>query len=113
QNRAGNMTAVAAIEGQRLENEYNLAFDIYRNFSTELEQLKVKLNQDTPVFTVVESVRVPYRRSFPRRRIIMMFSCVVGVMLGIVFIGYKQYLSGYFRMDKNILTTGRQQEHTG
>lgn len=75
----GTVSATAQLEAQRLEREYSLAFDLYRQFSSELEQARIKRAQDTPVFTVLEQVVVPHRRSSPRRGVILLAAFVLGM----------------------------------
>ncbi|MCC5926541.1 MAG: hypothetical protein JJU41_08265 [Bacteroidetes bacterium] len=82
----GTLSATAQIEAQRLQSEFNLALEIYRNFTTELEQARIKQNRDTPIFTVLESVTVPNNRSTPRRGLTLILSMILGVFFGVVVI---------------------------
>lgn len=75
------VSAIAQIESQRLQREYNLAFDVYRQFATELEQARIKKAQDTPVFTVLEQVVVPNKRTSPRRGKTVLFFVIIGVLV--------------------------------
>jgi hypothetical protein len=36
------VTSLAQAESQRLQNEYNLAFEVYKGLATQLEQAKIK-----------------------------------------------------------------------
>ena len=55
----GVISAAAAIEQQRLQSEYNIFFEIYRQLASDLENKKVALEEKVPVFTVFEPVYVP------------------------------------------------------
>jgi uncharacterized protein involved in exopolysaccharide biosynthesis len=44
---------------QQLQNEFTLAFSLYNQYSIQLEQAKIQLIKDAPLFTVVEPVYVP------------------------------------------------------
>jgi uncharacterized protein involved in exopolysaccharide biosynthesis len=81
-------SAVAMIRETRLENEHDLAFTIYSELARQREQARIKVKEDTPVFTVVEPVTVPFRRSAPRRAFIMAVSVMLGLFggMGVVFI---------------------------
>jgi len=78
------VSAVAQIERQRLEREFELAFEVFQQLSMELEQARIKKNQDTPVFTVLEQVSVPAERSSPRRGLILLVAGFVGVSAGLI-----------------------------
>lgn len=87
----GTLSATAQIEAQRLQSEYNLAFELYRQFSTEREQSRIKQNQDTPVFTVLEQVVVPNSRTSPRRSRDLLSALLLGVGAGLGIIWWRQY----------------------
>ncbi|MCK5278141.1 MAG: hypothetical protein KAK04_06370, partial [Cyclobacteriaceae bacterium] len=50
------VTAYALTEYQRLQTEYNISFEVYKGLATQLEQAKIKVKEETPVFTVLEPV---------------------------------------------------------
>jgi len=75
--------AVAQIERDRLQREFDVTFEVFQQFSLELEQARIKKNQDTPVFTVLEQVSVPTQRSSPRRSLVMLVAGFIGVMIGL------------------------------
>jgi uncharacterized protein involved in exopolysaccharide biosynthesis len=56
-------SAVARIEQVRLQNEATLAFEVYQELSRQFEQAKIKVNQDTPVYDVLEPAIVPLDRA--------------------------------------------------
>ena len=91
-------TATAQIELQRLQSEFNLAFEIYRNFSTELEQARIKQNRDTPIFTVLESVTIPNHRTYPRRGATLLLSIFLGAFFGLVIISGRMIIN-HFDLD--------------
>lgn len=87
----GTLSATAQIEAQRLQSEYNLAFELYRQFSSEREQSRIKQNQDTPVFTVLEQVVVPNSRTSPRRSRDLLSAIFLGVCAGLGMIWWRHY----------------------
>lgn len=76
------VTAYAQTERQRLQNEYDINFEVYKGLATQLEQAKIKVKEETPVFTVLEPVRVPAEKSSPRRMLILGSSVIVGFVIG-------------------------------
>jgi len=81
------VTALAQAESNRLQNEYNLAFEVYKGLASQLEQAKIKVKEETPVFTVFEPVNVPFEKSSPNRKIILVLSVFLGgaISIGIIF----------------------------
>ncbi|MBU2916049.1 Wzz/FepE/Etk N-terminal domain-containing protein [Reichenbachiella agariperforans] len=71
-------SATAQIELRRIENEYNVAFEVYKGLASQVEQMKIKLKKETPVFTVLEPVRVPEDKSKPKRAVVLVIFCLFG-----------------------------------
>ncbi|MFN0097612.1 MAG: GNVR domain-containing protein [Gemmatimonadaceae bacterium] len=86
------MSATAQIDRDRLQRDFDLAFEVYQQFSRELEQARIKMNQDTPVFTVLEQVSVPTDRTSPRRAQIVLMALFIGALIGVGRIGLRQLL---------------------
>jgi uncharacterized protein involved in exopolysaccharide biosynthesis len=53
------VTALGQAESQKLQNEYDVAYEVYKGLASQLEQAKIKVKEETPVFTVLEPVKVP------------------------------------------------------
>jgi capsular polysaccharide biosynthesis protein len=79
ENRNVN-TSLARSEEERLHAEYNLAFGIYDQLAKQKEALKLQINERTPIFTILEPVKIPVEKSKPRRLIILIISLFVGVI---------------------------------
>lgn len=80
------ITARAQSEQQRLQNEYNLAFEVYQSLAQQLENAEIKVKEDTPVFTMVEPVSIPVEKSKPKRGLIIIISLFLGIVTGITSI---------------------------
>jgi len=69
---------------QQLQNEFALAFSIYNQFISQLEQARIQLKRDTPLFTMVEPVYIPEAVSADPNKAI--FSYVsTGILIGMLF----------------------------
>jgi len=86
------VTAMAQTEQQRLQNEYNVAFEVYKGLANQLEQAEIKVKEETPVFTVVEPVKVPVEKSKPRRILILIISIALGVFASLVLLLLNNFL---------------------
>jgi hypothetical protein len=80
-------TAKATTELERLESEYNLAFGIYSNLAQQLEQARIKVQKDTPVFSTLEPPVLPTSPNIPDRISILVLSIFLGLFLAIIVIG--------------------------
>lgn len=83
----GRLTAVAQTEDQRLQSEYDLAFNVYNTLARQLEEARLKVQEETPVVKIIEPAVVPKEKSAPKRRMIMIVCVFLGgfIGLGIVF----------------------------
>lgn len=70
----------AQTQQERLRNEMELAFNVYNQTAQQLQVAKAKVQEDTPVFTVVEAATVPLRASKPSKAMILIgFVFLAGV----------------------------------
>lgn len=77
---------VARIEEQRLQSEYTLAQSIYADLSLRLEQAKLKVKEEKPVFKVLEPSKVPLNKSGPKRLLSGIIFAVAGGLLSLCYI---------------------------
>jgi len=75
--------ASALTSEQNLQAEYNLAFNIYNTLSQQLEQAKMKVQEKTPVFKVMDPAKVPLQKSKPRTSLILLGMLFLGVFIGV------------------------------
>ena len=69
----------------RLESELLTASSVFDNIVSQLEQVKLQVTKDTPVFSIIKPVVFPNEKSGPKRILIL----IVWLSLGAVFsIGY-------------------------
>jgi len=85
--------ATAKTEETRLSSQYNLVYGIYSELAKQLEQAKIQVKQDTPVFTIIEPVSVPTKRSKPNRPMILFIWLFLGGVIGTGIVFGKGYYS--------------------
>jgi len=83
-------TAVFLSELQKLESEYQLQQNILMSLASEYNNNKIKLNKDTPIFSVLDEVSVPNQRSKPKRSQIVLIYMFSGLIISIVYIIAKE-----------------------
>lgn len=76
------ISASAQITEQNLQSDYTLAFNLYNTLAQQLEQAKLKVQEKTPVFKVVEPAKVPLGRFSPKAGIILITMFFLGGFLG-------------------------------
>ena len=85
-------TARFMAELQKLESEYQLQENILTNLALEYNNNKIKLNKDTPIFSVIDEVSVPNVRSEPKRTQLIFIYTFIGLILSVGFILGKESL---------------------
>ena len=86
-------TAKFMAESQKLESEYLLQQNILTNLASEYNNNKIKLNKDTPIFSVLDEVSVPNERSKPKRSLIALIWVFLGVVLSTGYLLVKEPLA--------------------
>lgn len=59
------------VERERLQNEVSLAYGVYSQVSQQLQMAKAKVQEITPVYTVVQPATVPLRAAKPNKMMIL------------------------------------------
>ena len=59
------------IEQERLRDKLNISSQIYQQAATQLEIIKAKIQEDKPVFTILEPASVPLKASSPQKMMIL------------------------------------------
>lgn len=80
-------------EYERLQNEMNISFEVYKALASKLEQAKIKVKEETPVFTVLEPVKIPVDKSKPKRLLILIGMGAFSLTVSISIILFK-FLTG-------------------
>jgi hypothetical protein len=85
-------TAVMMNEVKRLESEYNLAFSVYTELAKQLEQAKIQVSKQTPIFSIIQPVTIPSEKSGPFRAIILIGWFFFGIISSVAYILGKDYV---------------------
>lgn len=85
-------TAIAKTEVQRLQTEYEILFSVYTELAKQLENSKIQLKKETPIFSIIEPISVPAKYSKPNRKRIIFIWIMLGIVIGIGWVFGKIYL---------------------
>lgn len=70
----------------RIESELSIAQNVVQQLASQVEQAKLQVNKDTPVFTTIKPVTVPYKKSAPKRSLIVVFSLMIGFVFSCIYV---------------------------
>lgn len=81
------------VEQERLENEMRLAYNVYTSVAQQLQIAEAKVQEITPVYTVVQPASIPNKASKPKKALILIgivfltgIGCVGWILFGRSFI---------------------------
>ena len=104
-------TRSANITRERLENEASLAFNLYNETALQVQNAKSKVQEVTPVYTIITPATVPIKKSSPRRGLILagfIFLSFVGGSAWILF--GSPMLKEYKRKSKELKEASEQSD---
>ena len=69
----------AEAESERLQQEMNLAYQVYSQIATQLEAARIKEQEAKPVFAVLEPVAIPNQKAAPSKaKMLVIFTFLAG-----------------------------------
>jgi capsular polysaccharide biosynthesis protein len=87
------VSSLPQVNTSRIQKKYDISNSVYQELAKQLEQAKIQVSKDTPVFTIVEPVTVPNQRSKPNRMGILFIWIFLGGLSGMGIIYGKKYIS--------------------
>lgn len=87
------VTASILNQLQQLEAEQTFSFTIYTELAKQVEQSKLQVAKDTPVFSIIQPVTIPTQKSSPRRPLILVIFSVFGFISGMGYVLLSDFLS--------------------
>jgi LPS O-antigen subunit length determinant protein (WzzB/FepE family) len=85
----------------RLESEVNISESIVQQLASQVEQAKLQVNKDTPVFTTIKPVTIPFERSAPKRSLIVITFLFLGFVLSCGYVLVKEPASAILKSIKS------------
>jgi hypothetical protein len=80
----GELTTLARTREQQLQGDFDLQFTLYKNMAERLEEARLKLQENTPVVTVISPAAIPGKKSEPRRALILVMFVIAGLGVAVV-----------------------------
>lgn len=98
----GNMNVTSAryrINQEKLQNESNLTYSTYNQMAQQVQMNKIKVQDDTPVFTIIQPAIEPLTPSNPKKKLIVFGSILMSVVCSIIWL-IKEPLSNQIKKFK-------------
>ncbi len=70
----------------KLQNEFDLKKMIFQNIALQLEESKIKLEEVTPIFTIIKNPKIPIDKDSPNRSLIVIFYAIIGFLISLIII---------------------------
>ena len=80
-------------EQERLKNEMTLTFNVYNTLAQKLEQDKLRVQEQTPVYTVISPATVPLKASTPKKPLILAGFLFLALFGGVGYLFVKDLLA--------------------
>lgn len=84
----GIITRSGLVESERLQNEMNLAFSLYNNTAQQYQLARAKVQEITPVYSVLQPATVAVKHTKPSKPLILIafvFLAVAGASVWVLF----------------------------
>ncbi|MFL0131204.1 capsule biosynthesis protein, partial [Tenacibaculum maritimum] len=91
----GLVTSRSQSRLESLQSEYNLAYNVYSELAKQLEQQKIKLKENTPLFTTIEPVSVPVTKSSIKGILVLVVWLFLGGCLGVGSILGRKWINDF------------------
>ena len=76
-------------EQERLKNEMTLTFNVYNTLAQKLEQDKLRVQEQTPVYTIIQPATVPLKAASPKKPLILIGFVFLAIFSGIGYLFIK------------------------
>lgn len=84
-------SAKAKMEEEWINAESTLSMNIFSELSKQLEQTRIQLKEETPVFTIIKPIKVPSEKSQPRTLLFLIVSLFLGLIIGTTLVFWRAY----------------------
>ncbi len=88
-------------ERDKLEAEFQIINAVVTELSKQVEQVKLQVSKDTPVFSTIKEAVIPNKRTSPKRTQLVIIFGFIGVVISTVFILTKDILFDVFNEVKS------------
>ncbi len=73
-------------ERSKLESEFNIINAVVTELAKQVEQAKLQVTKDTPVFSTIIEAVIPIKRTSPKRTLMVLIFAFIGFILSIIYV---------------------------
>ena len=81
----------------KLESELAIVNTVYQELSKQVEQSKLQVSKDTPIFSVIKPATVPNLRSSPKRVLMIVVYTFIGLILSCLIVLIKRPVLSFIK----------------
>ena len=96
----GNMSIRNQTEEQRLESNYQVAFNLYNTLVQQREQAKLRVQEQTPVFNTLEKAKVP-KNDETSGKVVLIFSVFLSIVASFAWLIIRDRIKPVLQSSKN------------
>jgi len=88
----------------RLVAEFDITSAVYQELAKQVEQARIQVSKDTPIFTIIDPVVIPNRKTSPKRTLIVLGYAFFGFFIGLFYALFKE---PFAKIRKQLLESSR------
>ena len=88
-------------EKNKLESEFQIISAVVQEISKQVEQAKLQLKKNTPVFSTIQEAVVPLTRASPKRKQLVLIFGFLGFTFGVIYVLTKKTIKEILFQIKN------------
>ena len=88
ENRGGMESARLSMRRQQIQRRVTVLQQVYSDVANELQEARIALARDLPVFNVIEEPRVALNRSYPLRKRTTLFAAILAGLLATAWVAF-------------------------
>ena len=106
-------TRRSMVEGERLQNDMNQAYQIYNQVASQLQMARAKVQEAKPAFAVVNPATVPIKSSAPNKMIILVGFIFLAGVAAVAWVLFGQSIWEQLKDSARQTATGETDETAG
>lgn len=86
------LSALNNTQQERLQSEYQISLSVFTELAKQLENARIQVKEETPVFSIIEPISVPTESFKPKRKQILIIWIFLGGIVGVGWVFGKHFL---------------------
>jgi uncharacterized protein involved in exopolysaccharide biosynthesis len=100
-NRLYRGSPLLEFEASRLERAVQVKQEVYLGLTNAFEDARIAEVRDTPVLTIIDAASPPLRRSWPRRKFLVIVAALIGIVIATTMVYVLEFALSLRRADRD------------